>query len=160
MATECFYPQRKQINHRHLKDSSMTYSQRVGSQMSTKNGGFKGGVRGCYDATPLEVDVHRLTIVCTSLLRSYTSLVIARTRPTLGQMLSIVLSNSRAGHFIYLITMTYSLNQTLRESVAPYAHHKKTELAPIINSGLMPPRGSVRIEGYITKIISDFRRSI
>ena len=71
--------------------------------MSTRNGGFKGGsyelahnrggvsARGCYDATPLEVDVHRLTIVCTSLLRSYTTLRIAKTRPTLVQVLLSVL---------------------------------------------------------------------
>lgn len=128
--------------------------------MSTKNGGFKGGVRGCYDATPLEVDVSRLTIVCTSVLSSYPTLITARTGPTLGQMLSIVLSNSRAGHFIYIITMTYCFNETLRKSVAPYAHHKNIGLAPMLRSDLMPPGGSVRIEGYITKIFLDFRRSI
>ena len=92
--------------------------------MSTNNGGFKGVVRGCYDATPLEVDVSRLTIVCTSVLSSYPTLIIARSGPTLGQMLSIVLSNPRVGHFIYIITMTYCFNETLRRSVAPYAHHK------------------------------------
>ena len=42
----------------------------------------EGCVRGCYDSTPQEVDVHRLTMICASLLRSYPPLIIAKIRPT------------------------------------------------------------------------------
>ena len=42
----------------------------------------EGCVRGCYDSTPQEVDVHRLTMICASLLRSYPPLIIAKIRPS------------------------------------------------------------------------------
>ena len=123
--------------------------------MSTRNGGFKGGVRGCYDATPLEVDVHRLTIVCTSLLRSYTSLVIAKTRPTLAQVFHSVFHPCVS---LQIYRTKHGVNKQYA-TVANTIACKNTALAPMIRSDLMPPRGSVRIEGYITKIFSDFRRT-
>ena len=122
--------------------------------MSIYNEGFKGSVRGCYDATPLEVDVHRLTIACTSLLRSYTNLITAKTRPTLGHVLSFVLSLIELLKFIPINKRLLKNYTTVQTTIA----YKNTALAPIINSDLMPPRGSVRTEGYITKIFSNFWR--
>ena len=116
--------------------------------MFTLNGWeYEGCVRGCYDSTPQEVDVHRLTMICASLLRSYPALVIAKIRPTLVQVLLSVL----------LLPLTLLRNPTKHEAKI---QNTTVVLTVVVKNTRSSPYPSARENGYLTKLFSTLRNYV
>ena len=152
--------------------------------MTTLNGGMsEGSVRGCYDSTPQEVDVHRLTIICTSLLRSYPALLIAKIRPTqqtYSQKNAVAVSLATQGNQVFdpssvleghsktgfpqyitpVITPTLTLLQKWVGKTVSYRIF--TTVQSTVGVKLYAPIAyqSVSVSGHLVKLFSTFRNKI